>query len=54
MLPSLAILYIDPVAGSIVIQAIVAGAVGGIAFFRRSIARFFRLILGRQPQPPEQ
>ena len=55
MLPSLAILYIDPVAGSIAIQAIVAGAVGGIAFFRRSIARFFRHLLGRrQPQPPEQ
>jgi hypothetical protein len=55
VLPSLAILYIDPVAGSIVVQAIVAGAVGGIAFFRRSIARFFRLLLGRrQAQPPDQ
>jgi hypothetical protein len=55
VLHSIAILYIDPVAGSIVVQAIVAGVVGGVAFFRRSIARFFGLFLGRRQQnPPEQ
>jgi hypothetical protein len=41
------VLYIDPVSGSIVLQALVAAVVGGVAFFRRSIARVFRGILGR-------
>lgn len=47
MLLSLALLYIDPVSGSIVVQALVAGVVGGVAFFRRSIARLFRGLTGR-------
>ncbi|HWA58036.1 MAG TPA: hypothetical protein VG692_12325 [Gemmatimonadales bacterium] len=47
MLLSLALLYIDPVSGSIVLQALVAGVVGGVAFFRRSIARVFRGLTGR-------
>jgi hypothetical protein len=47
VLLSLALLYIDPVSGSIVLQALVAGLVGGMAFFRRSIARAFRGVLGR-------
>ncbi len=47
MLLSLALLYIDPVSGSIVLQALVAGVVGGVAFFRRSIARMFRGLTGR-------
>lgn len=47
MLLSLALLYIDPVSGSIVLQALVAGVVGGMAFFRRSILRAFRGVLGR-------
>lgn len=42
MLLSFALLYIDPVSGSIVLQALVAGVVGGVAFFRRSIARALR------------
>lgn len=40
-------MYIDPVSGSIVVQALVAGVVGGVAFFRRSIARLIRALLGR-------
>lgn len=47
MLLSLALLYIDPVSGSIVVQALVAGVVGGMAFFRRSIARLLRGLTGR-------
>lgn len=47
MLLSIAFLYIDPVSGSIVLQALIAGVVGGAAFFRRNIARVFRRILGR-------
>ncbi len=50
VLLSLALLYIDPVSGSIVLQALVAGVVGGAAFFRRGIARVFRGILGK-PAP---
>jgi hypothetical protein len=50
VLLSLALLYIDPVSGSIVLQALVAGVIGGAAFFRRSIGRIFRGILGR-PSP---
>lgn len=46
MLLSFAFLYIDPVSGSIVLQAVVAGVVGSLAFFRRSIARVFRSITG--------
>jgi hypothetical protein len=42
----MALLYIDPVSGSIVLQAVVAGVVGSVAFFRRSIARVFRSITG--------
>jgi len=52
VLLSLALLYIDPVSGSIVLQALVAGVVGGVAFFRRSIARVFRGVLGRTARDP--
>ena len=46
MLLSLSLLYIDPVSGSIVLQAVVAGVVGSLAFVRRSIARVFRSFTG--------
>jgi hypothetical protein len=52
VLLSLAVLYIDPVSGSIVLQALVAGVVGGMAFFRRSIARVFRGLFGRTAKDP--
>ncbi len=35
--------YIDPMSGTILIQLVVAGVIGGIAFFRRSIGRMLRL-----------
>jgi hypothetical protein len=34
--------YIDPGSGSLILQMILAAFVGGLAFFRRSIAAFFR------------
>jgi len=49
VLLSLAFLYIDPVAGSIALQALVAGVVGGAAYFRRSIARIIRGVFGGNP-----
>lgn len=39
--------YIDPVSGSIVLQALIAGLVGAVAFFRRSIGRVIRKLTGR-------
>ena len=39
--------YIDPVSGSILIQAIVAAAAGAVAFFRRSIWAIIRRFSGR-------
>jgi len=35
--------YIDPVSGTIVLQLIIAGVIGTIAFFHRSIARVLGL-----------
>ena len=39
--------YIDPVSGAIVLQLIVAGALGTIAFFRRSIWNVFCFVCRR-------
>jgi hypothetical protein len=48
-----ALAYIDPVSGSILIQAIVAAAAGSVAFFRKSIWRVFRhFTVGEPPGPP--
>lgn len=53
MLLSLWLLYIDPVSGSIALQAIVAGIVGGLAFFRRSIASVVHSVFRRSaPKDP--
>jgi hypothetical protein len=41
--------YIDPVSGSIIVQALIAGLVGAVAFFRRSIGRVIRKLTGRDP-----
>ncbi|HYV85395.1 MAG TPA: hypothetical protein VFB49_05755 [Patescibacteria group bacterium] len=43
--------YIDPVSGSILIQAIVAAAAGTVAFFRRSIWAVVRRFSGRKDEP---
>lgn len=34
--------YIDPVSGSILIQALIAAVAGGAAFFRKSIFALFK------------
>ena len=47
-----ALAYIDPVSGSILIQAIVAAAAGSVAFFRKSIWRVFRHFSGGEPPAP--
>jgi hypothetical protein len=44
--------YIDPVSGSILIQALVAAAAGTVAFFRKSIWRIMRRFSGGEPPPP--
>jgi hypothetical protein len=46
--------YIDPVSGSILIQAIVAAGAGSVAFFRRSIWAIVRRFSGRKDEttPP--
>ena len=43
LLPTL-LAYIDPVSGAILLQVIVAGIVGCVAFFRRSIWRILRFV----------
>ncbi len=45
--PDVLVAYIDPVSGSILLQAIVAAGVGALAFFRRSIGGFFRRLRRR-------
>jgi hypothetical protein len=41
--------YIDPGTGSMLLQLIIAGAVGAVAYFRKFIFGLFRK---RQDQPP--
>ena len=36
--------YVDPVSGTIILQLIIAGAVGTVTFFRRSIGRALRSV----------
>jgi hypothetical protein len=43
--------YIDPVSGSILIQAIVAAGAGAIAFFRKSIWGVIRRFSGKSDEP---
>lgn len=43
--------YIDPVSGSILIQAIVAAAAGTVGFFRKSIWAVVRRFTGRKDEP---
>ena len=40
--------YVDPVSGSILLQVILAAIIVGIAFFRRSIWRLFRMLFRRK------
>ncbi|OHB69068.1 MAG: hypothetical protein A2V70_11565 [Planctomycetes bacterium RBG_13_63_9] len=41
--------YIDPVSGAILLQVIIAGFAGCVAFFRRSIWRFVRVVFRFKP-----
>ncbi len=43
--------YIDPGTGAILLQAVVAGLVGAVAFFRKSIWRTVRRLTGRGAEP---
>ena len=48
--------YIDPGSGSLVIQALVAGLVTAILFFRRAVIRVLqglRRAFGRRPDVPD-
>lgn len=46
--PTILLSYIDPVSGSILLQVILAGIIGCIAFFRRSIWGLFRMVFRRR------
>jgi hypothetical protein len=43
---SLVILYIDPVSGSLLLQSLVAGSLGALAFWRKTILAFFSRLFG--------
>jgi hypothetical protein len=46
--------YVDPMSGAIILQLIVAGVVGAVAFFRHSIWRVVRTIFRiKGPQEDE-
>ncbi|RYD65343.1 MAG: hypothetical protein EOP84_32025 [Verrucomicrobiaceae bacterium] len=42
--------YIDPGTGTLVLQMLVAGVVGGIAFFRGAIFSFFGMFKGSRKE----
>ena len=44
--------YIDPFSGTILLQVIIAGVIGCVAFFRRAIWGFLRFVL-RLKRPEE-
>ena len=43
--------YIDPGAGALLLQALVAGGVGAVAIFRRTLTGIASRFLGRNPSP---
>ena len=46
--------YVDPVSGALLLQLLVAGFVGTIAFFRKGIWRAISLITRRSWDEPEE
>ena len=50
----LTVAYIDPVSGAIILQVILAGAVGLVTFFRRSVFGFVRKLFRRGRPSDEQ
>ena len=52
MIATIHLLYLDPGSGSYLVQAIVAGALGVVFFFRnivQYIKAFFALLIGKKP-----
>ena len=45
--------YVDPVSGYVFLQILVAGLLGGVAFFRKWIWKTIGLITGRGSSEPE-
>ncbi len=45
--------YIDPASGSILLQVIIAGALGTFGYFFRPIWRFFRMLGGKKTESPK-
>lgn len=43
------VLYIDPVSGSLLLQAFLAGALGAVAVGRKVIWRFLSRLFGKRP-----
>lgn len=46
----LSLAYIDPGTGSLVLQMLIAGIVGALAFFRQTIFGFFGLFKGSRKE----
>jgi hypothetical protein len=46
---SLLLAYIDPMSGTILLQVILGGLLGGLALFRRQVARLLGWVGGRRP-----
>jgi hypothetical protein len=47
------LLYIDPGSGSLLLQALLAGALGAVAVWRQNIARFFARLFGPRHSDPK-
>lgn len=45
--------YIDPGTGSIILQSLIAGALGVLIFFRDAIKRAFRIVFPGKSAPAE-
>ena len=45
--------YIDPVSGTLLLQLLIAGVVGTIAFFRRTVWGFVTRVVRRRPSTEE-
>ena len=43
---SMIVLYIDPVSGSLLFQSLIAGFLGAVAFWRKTIWAFFTRLFG--------
>ena len=49
----LSLAYIDPAAGTLLLQTVIGGLLGVLAFFRRSIVTGVRRLLGRKDPAPK-